>query len=145
MISGLMINPRLQEVGNIQRVSYTFNPYDKSEGPIRAMQKLMVILLTTVGSDPIRPWFGTKLSRVCMMNTVSNEETKMLITDEVSEGIRQFFKLQSEEFNQNKQTANDVIKSVELLDITINDRRRVSLKIKFTPLRYASVVYSLTV
>lgn len=145
MISGLPINPRLKDVGVIQRVTYTLNPYDKAEGPIRAMQKLMIILLTTVGTDPIRPWFGTKLSRICMMNTANNEETKLLISDEVSEGIRQFFKLQSEEFNQNNQTANDIIKSIELMDISIDANRRVSLKIKFTPLRYASIVYSLSV
>lgn len=143
MISGLIINPRLEKnVGPVE-VLYTLDPYDKAEGPVRAMQKFTVILMTTVGTDSFRPWFGTYISRLCRMNIINKTETQLFVRDQVSEAIRQFFKLQSEEYAQNTQTADDLITSIELLELTINDQNQIFLKIKFTPARYASVVYSM--
>ena len=134
MISSLIINPRLEQNIGPVRLHYTLDPYDKAEGPIRAMQKLAVILMTTVGSDPIRPWFGTYISRLARMNVVDRTETKIFVRDQVSEAIRQFFKLQSEESQQNNQTADDVISSIELVELDLNSNNEIFMRIKFESL-----------
>lgn len=145
MISSLIMNPRLEpDVGPV-KLNYTLDPYDKAEGPLRAMQKFAVILLTTVGSDPIRPWFGTYISRLCRMNVVDRTETKIFVRDQVSEAIRQFFKLQSEEATQNRQTADDVITSIELVDLDLSADNNVFLHIKFESIKYSSVIYSMRI
>lgn len=145
MISSLIINPRLEQNIGPVRLEYTLDPYDKAEGPLRAMQKFTVILLTTVGSDPIRPWFGTYISRLCRMNVVDRSETKIFVRDQISEAIRQFFKLQSEEAQQNTQTADDVITSIELVELDLNSANQISLRIKFESAKYSSVVYSMKI
>lgn len=143
MISSLIMNPRLEPNVGPEKLNYTLDPYDKAEGPLRAMQKFAVILLTTVGSDPIRPWFGTYISRLCRMNVVDRTETKIFVRDQVSEAIRQFFKLQSEEATQNRQTADDVITSIELVDLDLSADNNVFLRIKFESIKYSSVIYSM--
>ena len=143
MISSLIMNPRLEPNVGPAKLNYTLDPYDKAEGPLRAMQKFAVILLTTVGSDPIRPWFGTYISRLCRMNVVDRTETKIFVRDQVSEAIRQFFKLQSEEATQNRQTADDVITSIELVDLDLSADNNVFLRIKFESIKYSSVIYSM--
>ena len=145
MISGLLINPQLISNVGPKQLKYTLEPYNKSEGPLRAVQKFAVILMTTQGSDSIRPWFGTKLSRLSRMNIVDRVETELFIRDQVTEGIRQFFKLQSEESIQNAQDADDLITSIELLDVNINEANQIYVRIKFTPAKYSSVVYSIPV
>ena len=116
-----------------------------AEGPLRAVQKFSVILMTTQGSDTLRPWFGTKLSRLSRMNIVDRVETELFIRDQVTEGIRQFFKLQAEESTQNAQTANDLITSIELMEVAINDANQIYVVIKLTPAKYSSIVYSIPV
>ncbi|MBR3599572.1 MAG: hypothetical protein IKL53_06810 [Lachnospiraceae bacterium] len=145
MISSLIMNPRLEPNVGPAKLNYTLDPYDKAEGPLRAMQKFAVILLTTVGSDPIRPWFGTYISRLCRMNVVDRTETKIFVRDQVSEAIRQFFKLQSEEATQNRQTADDVITSIELVDLDLSADNNVFLRIKFESIKYSSVIYSMRI
>lgn len=145
MISGLIINPRLEgKVGPVE-VKYTLDPYDKAEGPVRAMQKFTVILMTTVGTDPLRPWFGTYLSRLCRMNIVDRTETQIFVRDQVSEAIRQFFVLQSAESSQNIQSSDDVISSIELVNLDINDANQISLEIKFVSAKYSSIIYSMKI
>ena len=145
MISGLLINPQLISNVGPKQLKYTLEPYNKAEGPLRAVQKFAVILMTTQGSDSIRPWFGTKLSRLSRMNIVDRVETELFIRDQVTEGIRQFFKLQSEESVQNAQEADDLITGIELLDVNINEANQIYVRIKFTPAKYSSVVYSIPV
>lgn len=143
MISSLIMNPRLEPNIGPVRLTYTLDPYDKAEGPLRAMQKFAVILLTTVGSDPIRPWLGTYISRLSRMNIVDRTETKIFIRDQVSEAIRQFFKLQSEESQQNRQTADDVITSIELVELDLDADNHAFLRVKFESIKYSSVIYSM--
>lgn len=143
MIKGLLINPQLEKNVGKQLVTCTLNPYTTAEGPIRAMQKFLVILLTTVGSDSMRPWFGTYMPQVLHMNIVNRTETQLFIRGQVSEAIRQFFKLQSGEATQNNQEAIDLISSIELKDLTINNSNQIFLNIKFTPVKQESIVYSL--
>lgn len=145
MISGLIMTPRLESNAGPVRVNYTLDPYDKVEGPLRAMQKFTVILMTGVGTDPIRPWFGTKLSKLVRMNVVDTTETKVFVRDQVSEAIRQFFKLQSLESAQNTQTADDIITSIELMSLEINAANQISITVRFTPAKAASIVYSMKV
>lgn len=143
MIKGLLINPRLEKNVGKQLVTCTLNPYTTAEGPIRAMQKFLVILLTTVGSDSMRPWFGTYMPQMLHMNIVNSTETQLFIREQVSEAIRQFFKLQSGEATQNNQEAIDLISSIELTDLTINNSNQIFLNIKFTPVKQESIIYSL--
>ena len=145
MISGLLINPQLISNVGPKQLKYTMEPYKMAEGPLRAVQKFSVILMTTQGSDTLRPWFGTKLSRLSRMNIVDRVETELFIRDQVTEGIRQFFKLQAEESTQNAQTANDLITSIELMEVAINDANQIYVVIKLTPAKYSSVVYSIPV
>ena len=143
MIKGLLINPQLEKNVGKQLVTCTLNPYTTAEGPIRAMQKFLVILLTTVGSDSMRPWFGTYMPQMLHMNIVNRAETQLFIREQVSEAIRQFFKLQSGEATQNNQEAIDLISSIELTDLTINNSNQIFLNIKFTPVKQESIIYSL--
>lgn len=143
MIKGLLINPQLEKNVGKQLVTCTLNPYTTAEGPIRAMQKFLVILLTTVGSDSMRPWFGTYMPQMLHMNIVNRTETQLFIREQVSEAIRQFFKLQSGEATQNTQEAIDLISSIELTDLTINNSNQIFLNIKFTPAKQESIIYSL--
>lgn len=143
MIKGLLINPQLEKNVGKQLVTCTLNPYTTAEGPIRAMQKFLVILLTTVGSDSMRPWFGTYMPQMLHMNIVNRTETQLFIREQVSEAIRQFFKLQSGEATQNNQEAIDLISSIELTDLTINNSNQIFLNIKFTPVKQESIIYSL--
>ena len=101
--------------------------------------------MTGVGTDPIRPWFGTKLSKLVRMNVVDTTETKVFVRDQVSEAIRQFFKLQSLESSQNTQTADDIITSIELISLDINAANQISITVRFTPAKAASIVYSMKV
>ena len=101
--------------------------------------------MTTQGSDSLRPWFGTKMSRLSRMNIVDRVETELFIRDQVTEGVRQFFKLQAEESVQNAQTADDLITSIELLEVDINTANQVSVVIKLTPAKYSAVIYSIPV
>ena len=145
MISGLILTSRLESnVGRVL-VSYELDPYDRAEGPIRAMQKFVVILMTTVGTDPLRPWFGTQMPQLCRMNIVDRAETRIFVQDQVSEAIRQFFKLQSGEYSQNVQTADDIITAIELTDLTIDTGNYISLTLRFTPAKYSSIVYSMKI
>lgn len=143
MIKGLLINPQLEKNVGKQLVTCTLNPYTTAEGPIRAMQKFLVILLTTVGSDSMRPWFGTYMPQMLHMNIVNRTETQLFIREQVSEAIRQFFKLQSGEATQNNQEAIDLISSIELTNLTINNSNQIFLNIKFTPVKQESIIYSL--
>lgn len=143
MIKGLLINPQLEKNVGKQLVTCTLNPYTTAAGPIRAMQKFLVILLTTVGSDSMRPWFGTYMPQMLHMNIVNHTETQLFIREQVSEAIRQFFKLQSGEATQNNQEAIDLISSIELTDLTINNSNQIFLNIKFTPAKQESIIYSL--
>lgn len=143
MISGLIMHPRLESNVGPQRVGYTLDPYDKVEGPLRAMQKFTVILMTSIGTDPLRPWFGTRISKLVRMNIIDLTETQVFIRDQVSDAIRQFFKLQNAENSQNTQTADDIITSIELISIDINNANQISLTIRFTSAKYSSVIYSM--
>ena len=145
MISGLLINPQLISNVGLKQLKYTLEPYKEAQGPLRAVQKFAIILMTTQGSDSLRPWFGTKMSRLSRMNIVDRVETELFIRDQVTEGVRQFFKLQAEESVQNAQTADDLITSIELLEVDINTANQVSVVIKLTPAKYSAVIYSIPV
>ena len=145
MISGLLINPQLISNVGPKQLKYTLEPYKEAQGPLRAVQKFAIILMTTQGSDSLRPWFGTKMSRLSRMNIVDRVETELFIRDQVTEGVRQFFKLQAEESVQNAQTADDLITSIELLEVDINTANQVSVVIKLTPAQYSAVIYSIPV
>lgn len=143
MITSLMINPRLSTTK--KEVKYTIDPYDKAQGPVRAMQKFTVILLTTQGTDELHPWFGTELPSITRMNMANKEEIKLFVKDQVSSAISQFFRLQAGEAKQNTQTVFDVITDIELVGIRVSQFNRLAIDIRFTPAKRESVIYSLEV
>lgn len=144
MISGLIMNPRLNPL-DIRQVFYTMDPYDKSEGPVRAMQKFTVILLTTKGTDALHPWLGTQMSSLPRMNLTQGTELKLFVKDQVNEAISQFFRLQAQERTQNDQTVYDVITDIEFLGVEVKDKNRLAVTVRFTPAARESVIYSLDV
>ena len=70
-------------------------------------------------------------------------ETKLLIRDEINSAIDQFFKLQAMESTQNRQTSNDLIMAIDLVDIDINDLNQISFTIRFIPVKQEAIVYSI--
>ena len=142
MISGLLLTPKLT-VNTINTVDYTLKPYDTAEGPTRAMQKFVVILLTTQGTDALHPWLGTNLKSVTKMNINAGNEVILFVKDQINKAVSQFFRLQANEGQQNNQTVYDIITDIELMDIGISKNNRIVVTLKFTPAARESIFYSL--
>lgn len=140
MKKGVLMQPKLSYRRGAVRVTYETNPYGIAEGPIRSMQKYAVIALTTKGSDSIRPWFGTRLSELPLMNMYNTTEVELFIKDEVKEATRQYFLLQNAEPNL---TPDDIIDSIELQGISINNRNNIVIVIRFYPLTGTAIALSL--
>lgn len=145
MISGLLITSRLKPGYGPEKVSYTLNPYDKAQGPIRAMQKFAVILMTTKGTDPLRPWFGTYLTKLYRMNVQLNGETLTFVRDQISSAIKQFFQLQAKESVQNKeaQETYDLVDSITVTDISLDAENHINVTLLFNLVDYGAVYYSI--
>lgn len=146
MIQGLGLNKLFLNNNNSnvkQEIKYTLYTKDGIAGPLRAMHKFVVIMLTTKGSDPLHPWFGTYINDMITSNTNNKEETILSIREEANEAIKQFFKLQALEGTSNYQTDVDVINSIEILNIDIDIHNKVTMTIKFKPLKESSIVFSI--
>lgn len=142
MIKGLEIleyfpnkNPKIMEV------SYSLKTKKATIGPLRSMQKFKVILLTSTGTDPLRPWFGTKLNKLIRMNITNTTELRYFIRQECKSAINQFFNLQAGEAKQNNQKAIDVIDSIELVTVDIIDKK-INLVFRIKPLRGDATLFT---
>lgn len=142
MKTGVLMQPLLSYQRGTVRITYETDPYLRAEGPIRSMQKFAVIALTTKGSDAIRPWFGTNLSQLPLMNMYNEREVELFIRDEVREAIKQFFIIQSDDTGL---TTDDIIDSIELINISINSRNNILIEIMFYPQNGDAIKYSLEV
>jgi len=146
MISGLQLLKNFDnKYATKKEINYTLDSYSVTKGPLRSMQKFVVILQTERGSDPIRPWFGTKIANINLMNIVNKTELELFLRSECSSAISQFFKLQEEESTQSAQTGYDIIEGLELLKVKIDESNTISLVFKFKPLKYESILFSINV
>lgn len=146
MLSCLLINPLLRE-NSIQQVKYTLDPYTVASGPIRGIQKFTVILMTTQGTDKIRPWFGTRMPEVTLMNAVNKDGIKLFVKEQLESAIQQFFDIQKEESNyhSDSQDVYDIILTIEVVSIDITEDYRIDAKVKFTPATRDSILLSLEI
>lgn len=142
MKKSVLMQPLLSYKRGTVRVIYETNPYGVAEGPLRSMQKYSVIALTTQGSDKLRPWFGTKLSEVPLMNVYNTKELELFIRDQVKEATRQFFLLQN---GDTTLSSEDVIDSIELKGVSIKNTNNILIEIRFYPLKGDSITLSLEV
>lgn len=142
MKKSVLMQPKLSYRRGTVRVTYETNPYGIAAGPLRSMQKYAVIALTTKGTDGIRPWFGTKLAELPLMNMYNTKEVELFIRDQVKDATRQFFLLQSQDHNLGEE---DIINSIELKNIEISERGNILIEIMFYPLQGSSIELSLEV
>jgi hypothetical protein len=142
MKTGVLMQPLLNYRLGTVRITYQTDPYLKAVGPIRSMQKYTVIALTTKGTDTLRPWFGTHLAQLPLMNMYNTAEVELFIRDEVKEATKQFFIIQNDDTNLKSE---DIIDSIELKSISINNRNNIAIEIMFYPLKGDSISLSLEV
>ena len=140
MKQGVLMQPMLTRSSSAQAVTYTTDPYKKVLGPLRSMQKYAVILLTTKGTDPLRKWFGTNLSKLPLMNMYDETAVKLFIKDEVKDANTQFLTIQKDDSGL---TANDIITSIELVGVTITSTNNIKIELMFYPQVGTAVSYSI--
>lgn len=129
-----------------KKIAYRLLEATPMKGPLRSMQKFVVILMTGIGSDPLHPWFGTKLSRMNRMNMTNTNELTYFIKEQCMSGINQFFNLQAQEAKQNSQTNLDVINTIELTKIEVNKQtRNINITFRIKPLKSEAIEYTLEI
>jgi hypothetical protein len=135
---GVLMQPRLDASGNIVLVKYDTNPYQYAVGVIRSIQKFSVVLLTTKGTDPIRPWFGTLFSSLLKMNITNKTDLDVFVNDQVDDAKNQFFTLQNEDTTL---IEVDRISNIKLVSVELSETGAISVTIRF----YASSGDSVTI
>lgn len=148
MKKSVLIQPLLSRAPGPMRVRYALNTENVAEGPVRAMQRFIAIALTTAGTDPFRPPFGTKLNHVIRMNAnpkneASKRELELFIRDNVNDAIGQFFIFQEAELSTLYE--EDIITSIEIQSIEIHDDFTIMVIIRFYPKDGDAVTLSLGV
>ena len=146
MIAGLRLLSVLKKDYGPEKVSYTLKPKYNVKGPSRSIQKFVVILMTTLGTDPIRPWFGTLLNKLYLMNVAKGDTTSAFVKEQVLSAISQYFRLQSEEAVQNgaECTDDDKIQSIDVVSITVDAEHHVIATLRFVPVNANAIIYSVT-
>ena len=127
--SGVLIEPRFRKSGGIIRVTYETNPYDKATGLLRIVQKFSVVLLTTKGSDKVRPWFGTYFSRLPQMNIGVKADLDIFVRDQVADAKSQFDILQGED--KSTLAPDDYLRDVKILGIEVVNTNNVVVSLRF--------------
>ena len=140
--SGVLIEPRFKENSALCQVSFETNPYDIAQGLIRNIQKFVIIMLTTKGTDLVRPWFGTYFSSLPRSNIGSVADIQLFVKDQVSDAQTQFFKLQSNDSSTLDLT--DTVTNITLTDIVITDKNKIAVYLYFTGGNQESLSVSLT-
>ena len=127
--TGVLIEPRFRKSGGIIRVTYETNPYDKATGLLRIVQKFSVILLTTKGSDKVRPWFGTYFPVLPQMNIGVKADLDIFVKDQVADAKSQFDILQSED--KSTLSPDDYLQDVKILGIEVVNTNNVVVSLRF--------------
>ena len=140
--SGVLMEPRFKKEGGITRVIYETNPYDKATGLLRIVQKFSVVLLTTKGSDTVRPWFGTLFSLLPQMNIGKKSDLDVFVRDQVNDARAQFDILQNED--RSTLSADDYLNNVEILGIEVVNTNNVVVSLRFTSATEQALEYSLS-
>lgn len=128
--SGVLIEPRFKENRALCQVTFETNPYDIAQGLVRNIQKFMVIMLTTKGTDVIRPWFGTYFSSLPRTNIGSPADIKLFVKDQVADAQAQFIKLQGTDAKT--LDAVDTVTNITISDIVITSTNKVAVYLLFT-------------
>ena len=127
--TGVLIEPRFRKSGGIIRVTYETNPYDKATGLLRIVQKFSVILLTTKGSDKVRPWFGTYFPRLPQMNIGVKADLDIFVKDQVADAKSQFDVLQGED--KSTLSPDDYLQDVKILGVEVVNTNNVVVSLRF--------------
>lgn len=140
MKKGVLIQQRYNAKGVVTKVKYTINPYDSAQGLLRVVQRYAVILLTTKGTDPIRPWFGTNFNAILQSNISSTRQTELYVRDCVSDAQTQILDFQNSEVGLNE---DDKLQSVQLTNFTIDEDSHLIVTLKFTGYSKEAITVSL--
>lgn len=143
MKRSVLIQPKLSIRRNVQRVLYQTNTKGIAEGVLRSMQRYAAIALTTKGTDKIRPWLGTALPQVALMNIHDPEEMKLFVRDELRTAGNQLFLLQDEDVDTLMDS--DIIEGLEVVSVEIDEDRRVVGTVRFYPKDSEAIEMSVTV
>lgn len=130
MKKGILMEPYLKEDTGYTQIAFETNPYSYAAGPIRGVQKFAVICLTSLGSDPLNPKFGTNIPKLVRSTTSDKGALQTLVRKEINSAIDQFFKLQAEEVAQ--LTDADRITRITLEKVEVDRQNRVQIYVSFT-------------
>ena len=129
MKRGILMEPYLQEGSGYKLIAFETDPYSYAVGPIRAVQKFSVICLTSVGTDPLNPKFGTNIPRIARSTTSDKGALQALIKKEINSAIDQFFRLQAKEIDQ--LTDHDRITRITLESVEVDNLNKVRISVSF--------------
>lgn len=142
MQRGIQMDPWFDATGIPTKVLFETNYYTEATGVLPPIQRFASILLSTLGSDPVRPWLGTDFNKLPRMNIVSEEDLNDFVSAEVDKAKVQFFALQTEEAAT--MSNDDVISSISLNGVSILEGSRVVVNILFVPLTSEAINVALT-
>ncbi|MFA7162128.1 MAG: hypothetical protein WC083_06115 [Candidatus Methanomethylophilaceae archaeon] len=109
-------------------------------GPLVAAQKLVSILLSNKGADPINPERGTNLVRLATTGHLRSEElAELLILDSVADAISQMMAMRSDESVDDEEVATV---DVGYIGIQADE---VSVVLQMTTLAGANVKFTLPI
>lgn len=143
MKRSVLIQPKLSIFHNIQRVTYNTDTRRIAEGVLRSMQKYAAIALTNVGTDKLRPWLGTMLPKVALMNIHDPDEIKLFVRDQLKEAGNQLFILQDDDSDTLMEA--DLIDGLEVVRVEIDTDRRIIGVVRFYPLVGEAIEMSVSV
>lgn len=130
MKKGVLIEPFLVEGNGYTEISFETNPYAYARGPIRQVQKFAIICLTSIGSDPLNPSFGTNIHKLTRSTISDKGALNTLIRKEMTSAIKQFFTIQAKEAAE--LTPEDTVSRITLEKIEIDKWNRIKIFVSFT-------------
>lgn len=142
MKQSLRMEPKINAIGLRTKVTFETDPYSIATGALRNMQKYCAILLTTKGTDKLRPNFGTNLVDLQGMNIQTTSETRLFITDQINSANSQFFAIQNADRTL---LEDDIMLNVTLIDISISSTNKIIISLLFTPKTTKAITMSLNV
>lgn len=140
MKKSVLMTPGYDKNGYIIRSIFSTDPYDTAEGLLRITQKFAAILLTSKGTDSIRPWFGTRFNEIATGNIGDIAVLKMNIKAQVDDAYQQYVRLQDDDVGLTK---DDLLASVVVKDIIVNEDASVGVVLRFTSYTQRAIELSL--
>ena len=127
---GLSIMPKYNKDRQAHKANFTTDSTEFSQGLHMCIQRFAAILFSEKGTDPLRPWFGTKLPALPRSNISSLAAITTFVTAQVDDASEQFFRFQNEE--KATKTIDDMLQTVYIIDIITSPRdRSISVQLKF--------------